>query len=224
MLFALLLTLITPVAWADSFWNHNGSVMRLQADGAYRWMTYQDPRPGMRDQGVQPGTLLFDGYRDGDRYVGTARVFSRNCAAPMAYAMNGYVRGDTLIVLEGMRPVFRNCRATGEMRWETLSFTCLYSDDARPAPQSGRIDIVTAATERGVDILLGDPYGRNRVETRAFITGVERGGAGYCGPNDWVVRVVVPKPADASLGRIDGHLGLDPDTGDIVCTNLPLLD
>ncbi len=35
-------------AAAASCWNHNGSVMRLEASGNQRWFYYQNPRQAMR--------------------------------------------------------------------------------------------------------------------------------------------------------------------------------
>jgi len=221
VLLALLLTLFAPFARADSFWDHNGSVMRLQADGAYRWITYERPRAGIAAEGVSPGTLLFDGVRQGDRYSGTARVFSSVCAAPMAYRMDGYVVNNSLIVLEGSRPEFRNCRATGEYRYERLEFSYLYSDTP-PAPTQGgaAVQDVAGITELAVSYLLGDPYGRTRAETRSYITGVTLGGT--CGAGVWIVTVVVPKSTLG--GSLAGYVGIDDRSGEFVCTNLPLLD
>lgn len=116
------------VARADSYWNHNGSVMRLVAYGGNgRTFYYQAPRQGMAQVGVRPGTLFFDGRRDGDSYSGTARVFSAQCG-PMTFQISGYVASETRVVLEGWRPVFRNCRATGETKWDQLVFDYMYSD------------------------------------------------------------------------------------------------
>jgi len=224
-IFALiLLSLLPGLALADSFWDHNGSVVRLVAEGNQRFIYYESPRPGIAAQGVRPGTLLFDGRRIGDSYVGTARVFSRYCAQPMAYTMQGYVQGDTVIVLEGQRPVFDNCRQTGALRYESLRFDYLYSDTP-PAPvptASGRIDTVARATERAIDILLGDPYGRTRDQTLAMISGVTRGGA--CGADTWTVQVNVPAAKQNGGQGISGYLGITSGSGNIACTNLPFLD
>lgn len=64
-------------ALADTFWNHNGSVMRLQAHGNQRVFSYEVPTNRMAGAGVDSGTVLFDGVRQGNRYYGTARVFSK---------------------------------------------------------------------------------------------------------------------------------------------------
>lgn len=119
----LLLLSTTAVATADSLWDHNGSVMHLQQDGEKRFMYYAQPRDGMLEAGVTPGTLFFDGVREGDALIGTARVFSSKCAAPMTFSISGPIYNDGRIVLEGMRPVFKNCQATGQMKLDRLEFS-----------------------------------------------------------------------------------------------------
>ncbi len=69
-------------AVADSFWSHNGSEMRLRADGSSRTILYEHPRPGIAAEGVEPGTVLFQGsLTDGEsgEYSGTAFIFSERC-------------------------------------------------------------------------------------------------------------------------------------------------
>lgn len=117
----LLMTSAFPAA-ADSLWNHNGSIMHLQQDGDKRFMYYAQPRQGMIEAGVTPGTLFFDGVRQGDELIGTARVFSSKCPAPMTFSISGPIFSDGRIVLEGMRPVFKNCKATDEMKLDQLEF------------------------------------------------------------------------------------------------------
>jgi hypothetical protein len=113
------------VARADSLWEHNGSVMRLVADGNTRLFYYEQPRPTMVATGVRQGTLYFNGRRQGNSYIGTARVFSSKCDAAMEFAISGTVVSEHLVILEGDRPSFKNCRATGETRHERLVFTFL---------------------------------------------------------------------------------------------------
>lgn len=112
----------TAIACADSLWDHNGSIMHLQQDGDRRFIYYAQPRQGMVEAGVTPGTLFFDGIRQGDELIGTARVFSSKCPAPMTFSISGPIHNDGRIVLEGVRPVFKNCQATGEMKLDRLEF------------------------------------------------------------------------------------------------------
>ncbi len=116
---------IMAPARADSCWDHNGSLMRLQANGNQRWLYYERPRSVLRRAGVQRGTLLFNGVKRGNRYEGTARVFSKHCpGAPLEYWAEGPVRSDQLqVVLRGTREVQKRCRPTGRMKSDTLVFT-----------------------------------------------------------------------------------------------------
>jgi|GEM_PF-1514092 len=137
----LMMTFLATTVSADSFWDHNGSTMRLVANGQQRFFYYEDPRQGMRDVGVQTGTLLFDGQRIGNRYIGTARVFSSRCALPMTYPMNGDVVSETYVVLEGWRPNFSNCVPDGTSRWERLEFR--YISDTLPRPSIGKGNLIS---------------------------------------------------------------------------------
>ncbi|MEP4031788.1 hypothetical protein [Roseibium polysiphoniae] len=115
---------VSGPALADSCWTHNGSLMRLQAQGNQRWLSYERPRQQLQAAGVRRGTLLFDGYKTGDWYSGTARVFSKYCPGnPLTYAVEGPVRGDQLqVTVRGTRQVFRQCQPTGRYKTDTLVF------------------------------------------------------------------------------------------------------
>src|SRR4029079_7824237 len=52
-----------------SLWNHNGSVMALYVAGDEHEMRYQEPRIGMRQEGVMPGTVRFKGTLSGNTYA-----------------------------------------------------------------------------------------------------------------------------------------------------------
>ena len=118
---------ISP-AFADSFWSHNGSLMRLQAQGNNRIITYEMPSDKMRSAGVTKGTLLFDGVRSGDKYSGTARVFSKYCHSSMKYKVKGNVYGET-VILFGSRPSYgEGCKANGRMTTDKLVFEYVSSE------------------------------------------------------------------------------------------------
>lgn len=127
-LFSLLLaSMIATQAAADSCWDHNGSVMRLTDQGNNRWFWYENPRQGMRNVGVQSGTLLFNGRKNGDWYSGTARVFSNYCA-PLEYSVEGPVLYNPLRVqVSGQRQIYENCQPTGRWTTDTLLFTYKYN-------------------------------------------------------------------------------------------------
>ena len=112
-------------AVADSCWTHNGSLMRLIAQGASRRLVYEQPRAGIEAAGGRPGVVLFEGARTGDRYEGTARIFNEaSCpgSPPLVYRVSGFA-GDREIVLTGARNVFENCEPTGATRTDRLVFT-----------------------------------------------------------------------------------------------------
>ncbi|MEM7301951.1 MAG: hypothetical protein AAF468_12765 [Pseudomonadota bacterium] len=112
-------------ASADSCWNHNGSLMRLQASGNRRWFYYEDPKPTLRRAGVRRGTLLFNGRKSGNYYIGTARRFSRFCpGTPLEYRVEGPVTRDQLkVTIFGSYEVHRRCEPTGQFRDDQLVFT-----------------------------------------------------------------------------------------------------
>ena len=118
---------VAPAA-ADSCWNHNGSIMRLQAQGNRRQFYYERPRGTLARAGVQPGTLLFNGTKRGNSYEGTSRVFSRFCpGAPQEYYVQGPVSNNQLkVTLYGTRDRFQRCEPTGTTTTDTLVFTYAY--------------------------------------------------------------------------------------------------
>ena len=65
-----------------SLWNSNGSVMSMEVVGADQVFRYQEPRVGMRQEGVVPGTVRFKGTRTGNTYLGTAFVSPASLRRP----------------------------------------------------------------------------------------------------------------------------------------------
>ncbi len=117
-------SLMALAAHADSFWNHNGSTMRLQAYGQERVMRYEIPTERMRNAGAESGTILLTAQRIGNRYQGTARVFTKFCPEPLLYAVAGPVVNEGTIVLYGQRPGFSaHCGPDGTTRPDRLVFT-----------------------------------------------------------------------------------------------------
>lgn len=91
-------------AGGPTLWNHNGSLMRLEADGAIRRFVYDQPRPGMVRAGARPGDIVFEGQRNGATYVGTAYIFSKSCGR-VPYPVAGNVSTDQrAVVVEGQAP------------------------------------------------------------------------------------------------------------------------
>ena len=123
-LFGALLVIAPAPAAADSCWDHNGSIMRLEAQGNQRWFTYERPRQALRRAGVRPGTLLFNGRKRGNSYTGTARVFSKFCPGePFEYRVTGPIsRGQTRVTLYGEREIHNRCQPTGRFTEDVLVF------------------------------------------------------------------------------------------------------
>jgi len=108
-------TSVEPAApTGPTLWNHNGSTMKLVADGASRRFYYEGPRQGIRAQGVTTGTLLFDGTKSGDAYFGTAYIFSGRCGK-VAYQVSGVVEPDQRrVVMRGQAPrLGQGCTVAG---------------------------------------------------------------------------------------------------------------
>lgn len=103
-------------------WEHNGSTVKLLADGANRSFFYENPRPGLVERGVSAGTLLFTGKKSGNSYSGTAYVFTRCGKRP--YQVSGNVTADQRqVTLFGKAPVTdANCNVI-RYRNGTLVFT-----------------------------------------------------------------------------------------------------
>jgi len=104
------------------FWSHNGSTVKLVADGASRRFVYENPRPGLVERGVSAGTLLFTGVKSGNSYTGTAYVFTR--CGQKSYQVSGIVSDDQRqVTLYGKAPVpDRTCNIT-KYRDDELVFT-----------------------------------------------------------------------------------------------------
>ncbi len=122
---ALCLATTMGAALADTCWMHNGSTMRLKASGNERYFYYEAPRSGLWGAGVQRGTLLFNGTKNGNWYSGLARVFSSGCPGdPLEYYVEGPVSSDQArVTLTGTRETSDNCVATGRVVVDELVFT-----------------------------------------------------------------------------------------------------
>lgn len=82
------------------------------------------------------------------------------------------------------------------------------------------------ARAQAIAILKGDPYGTTSAQVAANIKQaqlIQDGHSRACGePRNmlWEFHVI----ARTTERRIDGYLALDARSGELVCTNLPLLD
>lgn len=98
-----------PTGAGGSLWEHNGSLLRLRAEGRRRVFVYLQTRAGVP---ARPGDVLFDGERNGSAYRGTAYLFSSQCGR-IGYAVAGPVApDDRSVALRGDAPV-RDRRSCG---------------------------------------------------------------------------------------------------------------
>lgn len=104
-------------------WVHNGSIVKLVAQGGKREFYYEVPREGLTKVGVTPGTLLFSGQRSGKSYSGTAYIFNKRCG-PVAYQVSGKVSDDDRqVTMEGQAPsVGADCQVVST-KPDTLIFS-----------------------------------------------------------------------------------------------------
>lgn len=145
MLVVLNVVLNVATAGADSIWNHNGSEMRLRADGDRRTIVYERPRTLVARQGVVRGTVLFEGRISGPagEYSGTAYVFSARCGK-QSYAVTGELQNDgRRIFLSGEAPRrdTSTCAVQGS-REDELAFDFVRSEDppvTYPPLQDGEV-------------------------------------------------------------------------------------
>jgi hypothetical protein len=136
-----------------TFWDHNGSVMYLVANGSSREIYYQKPRAGMLEVGAHSGSLLFRGELDNGQYSGTAYIFNPHCGAMPFEVKGAAIDNEERITLTGQAPrVGRNCRAY-ESYTSNLEFKRLKPDEvaqyqdqinAMPAPAESKPDSLSA--------------------------------------------------------------------------------
>lgn len=95
-------------------WTYEGSGIRIVAKGNKRRLVFVTPSEELRRAGVRRGDPLFDGRRQGKRYVGQAYAYSRRCGS-VAYRVRGRIgEGERQVVVSGRQPVRnRNCEITG---------------------------------------------------------------------------------------------------------------
>ena len=84
---------------------HNGSLMDVYDRGGRMEIRYADPRPGLANIGVTPGTLLIKGvWVAPEKLEGTAYIFTSGCPA-LPYRVKGSVDRFGNILLSGPVPV-----------------------------------------------------------------------------------------------------------------------
>jgi hypothetical protein len=127
----------TPAATAAerTFWDHNGSVVYLVANGSSREFYYQRPRLGMLEAGAHPDSLLFSGQINNGQFSGTAYVFNAQCGQVPFEVKGPILENGGRVALTGQAPrVGRNCQASGYYT-STLEFRLLKSTEVVQPPQ-----------------------------------------------------------------------------------------
>ncbi len=118
----------TPSSTGRTFWNHNGSVMYLVVSGNRRQFYYHQPRQGMRDEGVGPGTLLFSGTVNANSYEGTAYLFSARCGKRAYHVSGPATENGGRVVMTGAAAGFNSrCEPHGVIN-DVLVFNYLYRE------------------------------------------------------------------------------------------------
>lgn len=116
----------TAARQGDTLWDHNGSVMRLIANGKRRQFIYERPRPGMYRAGARSGHVLFHGARSGNHISGTAYFYSRRCGRVSFRAEGTVQNNERFVFMRGYRPrLSRSCRRIGRGKRDDLAFSYL---------------------------------------------------------------------------------------------------
>lgn len=118
-------------AWSGdcftTYYNHNGSEMRLERCSEDVRILYENPRSAMRRAGARRGTVLFEGrlrrIDRGEFIEGDARTFRTGCGAARFFVRGGISRrgqrDPVPFTLRGAAPVRdAQCRKTGTMNVE----------------------------------------------------------------------------------------------------------
>ncbi|MEM9330988.1 MAG: SH3 domain-containing protein [Pseudomonadota bacterium] len=102
---AIVLILGLGQAHANDFYDHNGSVMRVEYQGKNISIVYEKPRAGLGANGVRSGQILFNGRLNSENYLeGMSRLFSSHCGE-IDYFVYGDFYPGRRFVLTGVSPV-----------------------------------------------------------------------------------------------------------------------
>jgi hypothetical protein len=148
----------TPAATTAerTFWDHNGSVMYLVANGSSREFYYQKPRPGMLEAGAHPDSLLFRGQIDNGQFSGTAYLFNAHCGQVPFEVKGPVLDNGGRVALTAQAPrVGRNCQASGYYT-STLEFRLLKSTEVEQPPQPSKTAQAPNVEELKPEVPLSD--------------------------------------------------------------------
>jgi hypothetical protein len=92
---------VSSAQGAGKLWNHDGSILRLEAVGRGRRLYYVEPHGSVT---AKSGDIAFEGVREGPTYSGRAFQFTENCP-PLAYRVKGSVSaGEVTLKIAGRKP------------------------------------------------------------------------------------------------------------------------
>ena len=116
-----------------SFWDHNGSLVKLIEEGVARRFYYERPSEPMAAV-VSKGDLLFEGRDEGTHYSGEATLFKSGCPE-LKYHVEGNVSVNAChatITMSGKAPRRgSNCEPTGGYHDDVLTFVLQPGGDCR---------------------------------------------------------------------------------------------
>lgn len=103
-------------------WLIDGSEVEIVASGANRRIVYVKPNAAATGRGISAGDVLFEGRRNGDRYVGKMQNQTRGCGT-VAFDVSGRVEiGERQVILTGLRPLQNKACRTIDRRAVRLVF------------------------------------------------------------------------------------------------------
>ncbi len=101
--------------------------MYLVINGRRREFYYHQPRQGMRDEGVTPGTLLFSGTVNSNSYEGIAYLFSARCGKHAYRSMDRSENGGRVVMTGAAAGIQCRCEPYGVIN-DVLVFNYLYKE------------------------------------------------------------------------------------------------
>lgn len=98
-----------------SYWQNDGSIVRLEASKLIRKFVFYRPSDAMRALNATEGSLRFEGQISGNSYSGTAYLYSEKCGR-FPYPVTGTIENNSeRVVLTGEAPRLDvQCKETGK--------------------------------------------------------------------------------------------------------------
>lgn len=182
-LLSCLIAILTPISVSaeETAWNYKGSLMKLVHTGNEVLIKYLHPKETLRKDGVQRGTILFQGTLQDDKILkGSLFAFREGCD-PMSYDATGRFDPRSLLEnfeIEGTGPQWtdKGCEtkpADGTTAASKLTFTPYGAEEESAADETAAA--VAVGDQSRVELTAASPAGFPR-------TAVSQGGAVRDGP------------------------------------------